>query len=120
MAEATSRSHALYHRWLAELWNGSPEAAHELVTEDFAGYWPDRTVRGPAELAEVVAQTQQMFTDLTFALAVGPLVEGDLVAGRWLGSGASPDGPARFAGNDVLRVRDGRIAEYWVGTVTLG
>ena len=118
MAEATS--HALYRRWLEELWNGSPEAAHALVTEDFAGYWPDRTVRGPVELAEVVEQTQQMFTTTTFALAVGPVVEGDLVAGRWIGAGTSPDGDVRFAGNDLMRVRDGRIAEYWVGTVTLG
>lgn len=111
--------HDLYRRWLDDLWNGSPSTAAELVAEGFVGHWPDRTVTGPHELAEVVAQTQQMFTDLRFDLEVGPVVEGDLVAGRWTGGGGTPDGEMRFAGNDVLRVDGGLFVEYWVGTVTL-
>jgi hypothetical protein len=26
------------------------------------------------------------------------------------------DGPMSFTGNDILRIKDGRFAEYWTGT----
>jgi predicted SnoaL-like aldol condensation-catalyzing enzyme len=45
---------------------------------------------------------------------VGPISEGDLVAARWSGAGRREDGDMRFVGNDLLRVADGRFAEYWV------
>ncbi|WP_020669186.1 ester cyclase [Amycolatopsis nigrescens] len=110
----------LYRRWLDELWNGSPDAAEQLVSADFAGHWPDREVTGPAELAALIAETQGMFTDLEFELTVGPMADGDLVAGRWIGTGTTPDGErARFLGNDILRVRDGRFTEYWVASAEL-
>lgn len=111
-------THELYRRWLDELWHGNRDVAADLVTEDFVGHWPDRDVTGPAALAAVVRETHAMFTDLSFALEVGPVVEGDLVAARWTGRGRTDDGPMRFVGNDVLRVRDGRFAEYWVATWT--
>ena len=40
----------------------------------------------------------------------------DLVAARWIGTGATAAGPARFTGNDILRVADERFVEYWTGT----
>ncbi|MBE9372950.1 nuclear transport factor 2 family protein [Saccharopolyspora sp. HNM0983] len=113
-----SEHHALYRRWIDELWNGDPQVAGSLVTDDFVGHWPDREVRGPGQLAELIAGTQGMFTELSFTLDVGPIAEGDLVAGRWTGHGRSADGTVqRFVGNDLLRVRDGRFAEYWVASV---
>ncbi|MCP9489224.1 MAG: ester cyclase [Solirubrobacteraceae bacterium MAG38_C4-C5] len=57
-----------------------------------------------------------MFTELFFELAVGPIVEGDLVSARWIGCGRTSEGPMSFFGNDILRVRDGRFAEYWVAS----
>lgn len=66
-----------------------------------------------ADLAAVVAQTRAMFTEITFELQVGPIVEGDLVAACWTGTGTTPGGPVRFTGNDVLRVDQGRFVEYW-------
>lgn len=59
-----------------------------------------------------------MFSDLSFAIAVGPLSKGELVAGRWVGAGHGPDGPVSFTGNDVLRpaADGGRFAEFWTGT----
>ncbi|QWF80593.1 ester cyclase [Amycolatopsis sp. CA-230715] len=110
--------HELYRRWLDELWNGDPSAANDLVTADFAGHWPDREVRGPGELAELIHGTHEMFDDLAFELTVGPIADGELVAGRWVGRGTTKDGePATFLGNDILRVRDGRFAEYWVASL---
>jgi hypothetical protein len=106
---------ALYERWINELWAGQPVAA-DIVTEDFVGHWPTRDVNGPAELEEIIAETRSMLADLTFAIELGPLVDGDLVAGRWVGRGHSEDGQMAFTGNDILRVENGRFAEYWTGT----
>lgn len=108
---------ALYDRWITELWAGRPVAS-EIVTDDFVGHWPGRDVHGPEELQRIVAETRNMFADLTFAVEIGPLHEGDLVAGRWVGTGRGPDGPVCFTGNDILRLdADGRrFAEYWTGT----
>jgi hypothetical protein len=107
----------LYQRWINELWAGKPIAA-EIVSDDFVGHWPDRDVHGPAELQAIIDETQKMFSDLTFAIEVGPFVDGDLVAGRWVGTGTTEDGPMRFTGNDILRFAEGRFVEYWTGTST--
>jgi hypothetical protein len=40
------------------------------------------------------------------------------VAARWIATGATADGPARFTGNDILRFARGRFVEYWTGTST--
>lgn len=118
MTEQPTPLHALYGRWLEDLWNGSPGVAGEIVSPDFVGHWPQREVNGPDELAATVGETHEMFTGLSFTLEVGPIVEGDMVAARWTGRGRTPQGPMTFIGNDILRVRDGRFAEYWVATVT--
>jgi hypothetical protein len=111
------RVRELYERWINELWAGQPIAG-EIVTEDFLGHWPNREVRGPAELQLIVDETRKAMAELTFAIEIGPLCDGDFVAGRWLGTGRGPDGPVSFTGNDILRLApDGqRFAEYWTGT----
>ena len=57
-----------------------------------------------------------MLADLTFTIELGPLIDGDMVAGRWVGEGRSDDGPMSFTGNDILRIEGDRFAEYWTGT----
>jgi hypothetical protein len=99
------------------LWAGKPVAA-ELVSDDFVGHWPDREVRGPDELQAVVDETQQMLSELMFVVEIEPFVDRDLVAARWIGTGSTDQGPARFTGNDILRFADGRFVEYWPGTST--
>jgi hypothetical protein len=110
-----STAKTLYERWVNELWAGQPVAA-EVVSDDFVGHWPDRNVHGPEELQAIIDETQKMFSNLTFAIEIGPLVDGDLVAGRWVGTGATEGGPMRFTGNDILRFANGRFVEYWTGT----
>lgn len=124
---------SLYERWLTELWNGDvgrlEVVAAELVTPDFVGHWPGRPnlVRGPGALAEIVRVGRRPFDPLTFTVDVGPLSEGDLVAARWVGRGryaggdnalpgaTAPRGtPIEFHGHDLLRLENGRFAEYWV------
>ena len=106
---------ALYERWINELWAGEPIAA-EIVSDDFVGHWPDRDVHGPDELQAIIEETRKMLADLTFQIVIAPLVDGDMVAGRWAGSGRSDQGPMSFTGNDILRFKDGRFVEYWTGT----
>jgi SnoaL-like polyketide cyclase len=116
----------LYRRWLLELWNGDLEVAEQVVTPGFVGSWPGRPglVHGPGELVEVIRASHALFEDLRFEVEVGPVVEGDLVAARWVGRGSYRGGMegatvaagtrVGFAGHDLLRVEDGRFAEYWV------
>ena len=108
---------ALYQRWINELWTGNV-AATELVSDDFVGHWPNRDVRGPSELQAMIDETQKMVSDLMFVVEIEPFVDDDLVAARWIGTGATADGPARFTGNDILRFADGRFVEFWTGTST--
>lgn len=124
---------SLYDRWLSQLWNGDldrlEEVAADLVTPDFVGHWPGRPalVRGADALAAVVRAGRLPFEPITFAVEVGPLAAGELVAARWVGRGAYADGrhalpgatappgtPVEFRGHDLLRVDGGRFAEYWV------
>lgn len=106
----------LYRRWLLELWHGAFEVAEDVIAEDFAGHWPEQEVRGRAGLVELIGQTREMFSELTFELELGPICEGDLVAARWTGTGRTAEGEMRLLGNDILRVQDGRVAEYWVAS----
>ena len=110
----------LYRRWIDDVWNGSAEAVKQLVSDDFVGHWPDRDVNGPDALAQLIAQTHEMFSSLRFDIEVEPFSDGEFVAGRWIGRGRTAEGETRFIGNDILRARDGRFVEYWVGTTRTG
>lgn len=104
----------LYRRWVNELWAGRRIAA-ELVSPDFVGHWPTHDVHGPDELQALIDSTRGALHELQFVVEVGPIAEGDLVAARWVGTGSSKRGPARFTGNDLLRIANGKIVEHWLG-----
>lgn len=126
MAADTRR---LYERWLLELWTSGDRAlAEQLVTPDFVGHWPDRQVHGPDGLVAVVGQSLSLFWQVTTSIEVGPIVDGDLVAARWAfhgpyagglpGANAPAGTEVTLRGADVMRVVDGRFAEYWVSSDT--
>jgi ketosteroid isomerase-like protein len=107
----------LYARWLHGLWAGDLAVADEIVADDFVGHWPDREVEGREALVELIRGTRAMFETLEFHLDLGPFTDGDHVTARWTGTGRTPDGGEMpLLGHDILRVRDGRIAEYWVAS----
>ncbi len=110
----------LYHRWLAELWNGEldrlEKIAKTIVTDDFVGHWPKQPAlaQGPDQLAGIVRQGRRLIEDSVFELVVGPVPHGDLVAARWRGRGRYQGKSVTFHGHDLLRVDGDRFAEYWV------
>jgi len=109
------RHHQLYNRWIRELWAGHRNA-EALVSPDFVGHWPTHDVHGPKELQAVIDNTRGTLRELEFVIDVGPFTDGDMVAARWISTGASAKGPVRFAGNDILRVANGKVVEYWSNT----
>jgi hypothetical protein len=119
----------LYNRWLLDLWQAGPSEreaiARDIVTDDFfvhQGGQPDET-RGPARLMKLVETGGAPFADIRMEISVGPIVEGDFVAARWVFHGSyrgglpgadAPEGTQiNVAGMDLLRAEDGRFAEYW-------
>jgi predicted ester cyclase len=77
----------------------------------------------------MIAQIRGALPDLTFTTEVGPLRDGDFLIGRWRADGhyvggfpgatAAVGTPVAFTGTDILRLRDGRLAEYWLNGDTL-
>jgi predicted ester cyclase len=106
--------------------------AEQILTPDFvihqarAAPGGSEDVRGPQAAVELVRMGRAPFSELTIALEVGPIVEGDMVAARWSarvvyasglpGATAAPGTVVTFGGIDILRVQDGRFAEYWVSS----
>ncbi|MDT5348730.1 MAG: hypothetical protein QOH91_2017 [Mycobacterium sp.] len=87
----------MYGCWIVELWAGRPIAG-QIVTEDFVGHWPERDVRGPAELQQIVEETRNMMAHLSFAIEIGPLCDGDFCRRTLCWHGCGPDGPVSFTG----------------------
>src|SRR5437016_5331517 len=114
---------ALWERWI-DLWSGDLALAEEIVHPQFAFHRipPPRIPGGLAGrdgLLAWIRQTRSLFPDLRFTVEVGPIVDGDQVAGRWVAEGTYQGGipgsvaPAgtrvRFRGNDIWRAEDGLI-----------
>lgn len=121
----------IYQRWL-EIWNGNLALANELIDPDCIvhqapfGAGEPPVYRGPEGLKRMVEQGRAPFHDLTFRVDVGPIQDGDVIAGRWIGEGtyaggwpgatAAPGTPVTFRGSDFIRLRRGKVAEYWVSS----
>lgn len=121
---------AIIDAWL-NLWNGDLSIAPTLVTPDFHLHAATTdgsdlsTLKGPEGLAGWIAQIRAA-CDVTYAVEVGPIAEANLLAVRWTctgtylggfpGAKAAPGTPIAFTGTDILRVADGRLAEYWVNS----
>ncbi|MFQ1002366.1 ester cyclase [Modestobacter sp. SSW1-42] len=131
-----SAEHAgLVDGWL-ELWNGDYARAEGVVSPDVRVHAPmldggdGSAVRGPQGMVDWITQTRATAPDLHFTVEVGPIVDGDRIALRWIAEGtyagtvpgaAAPAGtPISFTGTDLLRIEDGQVAEYWLNADTLG
>ena len=118
----------LWDRWI-DLWNGDLDQAEGIIHPEFVSHRipppriPDE-LHGREALLAWVRQTRSFFPDLRFTVEVGPIAEGEMVAGRWIAEGTYQGGipgstaPAgtsvRFHGNDIWRAEGGLIREYWL------
>jgi hypothetical protein len=84
---------------MLELWNGDLSVAAEIVTDDFVVHQAradgarSEELRGPGAVVRMVREGHAPFEGLSFEIEVGPVVEGDLVAARWVGRGRYRGGP---------------------------
>jgi predicted ester cyclase len=118
----------LWHRWI-DLWNGDLDVAQRIIHPDFSVHRtpPPRIpgeLHGREALLAWIRQTRTSFSGLHLTVEVGPLIDGDLVAGRWLADGVyqggimgstAPVGTlVRFRGTDLWRADGELIREYWL------
>jgi hypothetical protein len=87
-APANDQRDELRGRWLA-LWNGDLAVADEIVAPGFVAHFAPAgnspaEVRGPEGLKGWIGGALAAFEAYGFTTAVGPLAEGDLIAGRWV------------------------------------
>jgi predicted ester cyclase len=117
---------ALWKRWIA-LWNGNVGDLSSIIHPNFVRHGPvpagSAPIRGRAALRRWIEQPSELVHGFRFTVVVGPIVDGDMVAGRWLAEGVYQGGipgsavaagtRVRFHGNDIWRAEGGLIREYW-------
>jgi predicted SnoaL-like aldol condensation-catalyzing enzyme len=106
---------AIARRLLEDLWStGDLEIADELFTDDFLHHSvPEGTPRGPEGQKEFIPAVRAMAPGLRIVID-DMIAEGDRVAARWTGTRTGEGGAAvTYAGVDILRIKEGRIAELW-------
>lgn len=105
----------LLRSWF-DFWNGDLTQAEHVVHEDFVWHvapltgGPSQDHTGRAALVEWVRGSHEAMPGLRFTVEVGPISQDPFHVVRWLAEA----GEISFHGTDVLRVEDGRIAEYWL------
>jgi predicted ester cyclase len=115
-----------------ELWNGNHELADEIIAADCIVHQapsdPDNPLhlKGPEGILQMIQMGHAPFSELQFRVEVGPLVDGYMLAARWTsdgrykgdfpGAAVSPGTPINFGGIDIMRIENGKIAEYWVSS----
>ncbi len=78
----------LWQSW-NELWNGNLSLADAIIAPNFVAHFAPvgnslGEVRGPDGLKQWIGGTVGAFNDYSFTTTVGPIVDEDNVAGRWL------------------------------------
>jgi len=113
------------------LWNGDLPQAKQILATGFtvnaALVGVDgAAVQGAPGVADWVALLRKALGEPVFTVVVGPIIDGNLVCGRWQlqgqyaggmpGATAAPGSPVDFTGTDILRIEGGLLAEYWLNS----
>ena len=129
---ATSRDTALalWQRW-GELWNGDLSQAEQILASGLTVHAAmvgvdGAAVQGARGVAGWVALLRKALGEPAFTLQVGPIIDGNLLCGRWHlqgqyaggmpGATAAPGSRVDFTGTDILRIEGGLLAEYWLNS----
>jgi predicted ester cyclase len=131
---STRDNNTLWSLW-ADLWNGDLTIADQIIAPDFVAHFVPLTggignVHGPQDLKQWIRTAQSLVPDLHFIVEVGPIIDGNMVVGRWKATGtyqgSLPGTPANvlgkqvtFTGTDTLRVENGQFVEYWANADSL-
>lgn len=119
----------LWTQWL-RMWNEDPRIAHEIIGTGYVVHLPTAgatidpsTIRGAEDMAGWVTGFTGKFDNLRYHTDFGPLVDGDKLVVRWIGTATYlgrtgwprdvAGRPVTMVGVDILRVADGRIVECW-------
>ncbi|MQA01173.1 MAG: hypothetical protein GEV07_00025 [Streptosporangiales bacterium] len=119
----------LYRRFLLDLWHAGdddlPGLAAELVGPEFTIHRRGTSgpTTGPDAAVELITGGRAYFDDVEVTLDLGPIVDGQYVAGRWTfagsylggipGASAAVGTRVAFSGHDIVHVADERITDYW-------
>jgi steroid delta-isomerase-like uncharacterized protein len=122
-------SKMLFNRFVEEVFHrGNLGALDRLFTPDALIHDPGVEVRGPVALRPAVRDFLAAFPDLRITIE-DLIAEGDRLAVRYRGEGTHramwrgvPAGGKRisYTGMLIVRLRGGRIAEYWAQPDLLG
>lgn len=108
-------ANAVAERYIATFNETDPGRRRELIealyTADGTYTDPNVDLRGPAQIEEFVAQTQEAFPGYTFTLG-GP-VDAHHNQARFRWHGGPADQPDRYVGFDVIVADDGRIRSVY-------
>ena len=129
---ASSQNAALLAQW-ADLWGGNIALADDFVVDDFLTHvapLPWGADVGEAAGREALQQwisggVRLLIPDMQFSVDVGPIADDHFLVVRWKlqgtynggAPGSSPDAVGRsvtFTGTDIVRIEDGKFAEYWL------
>jgi predicted ester cyclase len=119
-----------------DLWNGDLDVSKQIIAADFVAHAAPLTGTGTSEmhgrdaLNGWVTGIHAVVHDLTFAIEVGPITDDEHLIVRWRAQGTYgggfPGAPTEatgrhvsFTGTDILRIADGKLAEYWANTDSL-
>jgi predicted ester cyclase len=125
----TQMGEDVWTRWLS-LWNGDLAVADTLIAPQFVAHFAaagasPQAINGPDAMKQWIGGSLAAFTNPRFVTEVGPLIDGDLIAGRWMFRGTYAGGipgassaaigtEVVYAGMDMLRIKEGQIVEYWL------
>ena len=116
---------ALAEPW-KDLWNGDLSLTDTIIAEDFTGHLPPLSGTGPDEfhgrqpLNDWISGIHALLPDLSFVLDIGPIADEQYLVVRRKARGTYRGGfpgavgrEVSFTGTDILRIADGKFAEYW-------
>lgn len=126
-----SQAKALYAKWM-DMWNGHLELAGEIFADGCVFHTAspaDQNTaanRGPHGATQMVEQTRSIVQDSRCRCDLGPIVEGDMLAARWIwegtyaggmpGATAEPGTALTLRGTDMWRLDNNRVVECWIST----